>query len=53
MERWIVAVDDEEMSLTSIKMLLGSEDMKVSCLKSGKDLLKFMEKMIRISFSWM
>ena len=44
MSNWIVVVDDEALSLTSAKMLLGSEDMKVSCLRSGKDLLKFMEK---------
>ncbi len=44
MSNWIVVVDDEALSLTSAKTLLGSEDMKVSCLRSGKDLLKFMEK---------
>ncbi len=44
MGNWIVVVDDEALSLTSAKTLLGSEDMKVSCLRSGRDLLKFMEK---------
>ncbi len=44
MSNWIVVVDDEALSLTSAKTLLSSEDMKVSCLRSGKDLLKFMEK---------
>ena len=44
MSNWIVVVDDEALSLTSAKSLLGSEDMRVSCLRSGQDLLKFMEK---------
>ncbi|MCR5053740.1 MAG: diguanylate cyclase [Lachnospiraceae bacterium] len=44
MGNWIVVVDDEAISLTSAKTLLGSEDMKVSCLRSGRDLLKFMKK---------
>lgn len=41
---WIVVVDDEALSLTSARTLLASEDMKTSCLPSGKSLLKFMEK---------
>ncbi len=41
---WIVVVDDEALSLTSARTLLASEDMKISCLPSGKSLLKFMEK---------
>lgn len=41
---WIVVVDDEAMSLTSARTLLASEDIKISCLPSGKSLLKFMEK---------
>ncbi len=44
MENWIVVVDDEALSLANAKTLLGRENMKVSCLRSGKDLLKFMEK---------
>ncbi len=44
MGNWIVIVDDEALSLTSARKLLASEDMKISCLPSGKDLLKFMEK---------
>ncbi len=44
MGSWIVVVDDEVLSLTSAKTLLGSEDLKISCLRSGPDLLKFMEK---------
>ncbi len=41
---WIVVVDDEALSLTSARTLLAAEDMKISCLPSGKSLLKFMEK---------
>ncbi len=41
---WIVVVDDDALSLTNAKSLLGDEDMKVSCLRSGRDLLKFTEK---------
>lgn len=41
---WIVVVDDEPLSLKNAKMLLGGEDMKVSCLRSGAELLKFLEK---------
>ena len=44
MENWIVAVDDEAFSLTSVKQILSEENMKVSCLRSGSNLLKFMEK---------
>ncbi|MCR5687946.1 MAG: diguanylate cyclase [Lachnospiraceae bacterium] len=44
MSNWIVVVDDEAMSLTSAKTLLGSEDMKISCLRSGRELLMFMDK---------
>ncbi len=43
MNYWIVVVDDEVMSLTNAKAILGDQDMRVSCLRSGKDLLKFME----------
>ncbi|MCR5402396.1 MAG: diguanylate cyclase [Butyrivibrio sp.] len=41
---WIVVVDDEPLSLKNAKMLLSGEDMKVSCLRSGSELLKFLEK---------
>ena len=41
---WIVVVDDEPLSLTNAKNLLSTHDMKVSCLRSGSDLLKFMGK---------
>ena len=41
---WIAVVDDEPLSLTNAKNLLHSRDMRVSCLRSGEDLLLFMEK---------
>ncbi len=43
-KNWIVVVDDEAMCLTSARTLLSAEDMKISCLPSGKSLLKYMEK---------
>ena len=43
MNYWIVVVDDEVMSLTNAKTILSDQDMRVSCLRSGRDLLKFME----------
>ncbi len=44
MNCWIVVVDDEALSLTNAKNLLNEQDMRVSCLRSGQDLLKFMAK---------
>ena len=44
MEYRIVVVDDEALSLTNARTLLGDANMKVSCLKSGQDLLKFVVK---------
>ncbi len=44
MDYKIVVVDDEALSLTNARNLLGEENMKVSCLRSGKDLLRFVEK---------
>ena len=41
---WIAVVDDEPLSLTNAKNMLHSRDMRVSCLRSGEDLLLFMEK---------
>ena len=38
---WITVVDDEPLSLTNAKNLLRSRDMRVSCLRSGEDLLEF------------
>lgn len=44
MECWIVVVDDEVISLTNAKTILGAEGMRVSCLRSGAELLRFMER---------
>ncbi len=44
MYNWIVVVDDEALSLKNARTLLTSEKMRVSCLLSGRQLLKFMEK---------
>ena len=41
---WIAVVDDEPLSLTHAKNLLSSHGMRVSCLRSGHDLIKFMKK---------
>lgn len=43
MSYWIVIVDDEPFCLTNAKNLLREQNMRVSCLRSGKDLLTFME----------
>ena len=40
----IVAVDDDAISLSIVKNILNHEDMLVTCLRSGEQLLKFMEK---------
>ena len=44
MQEWIVVVDDEALSLTNARKLLTSQGMKVSCMRSGQDMLRFMEK---------
>ena len=40
---WIVVVDDEPFSLTNAKNLLREKNMRVSCLRSGADLLEFIK----------
>ena len=44
MDFQIVVVDDEALSLTNARMLLSENGMKVNCLRSGNDLLKYMQK---------
>ena len=44
MQEWIAVVDDEALSLTNARKLLTSQGMKVSCMRSGQDMLRFMEK---------
>ena len=43
MSYWIAVVDDEPLSLTNAKNLLRSRDMRVSCLRSGEDLMLFIK----------
>ena len=40
---WIVAVDDDPLSLKNAREQLNKKGMRVSCLRSGKELLTFME----------
>ena len=44
MDYWIVVVDDDPDSLKSAQQILGERGMKVNCFRSGKRLLRFMEK---------
>lgn len=44
MNSWIVVVDDDMTCLANAKTILIGEGMRVSRLRSGHDLLKFMEK---------
>ena len=43
---WIVLVDDDAVSLKNARNLLNGEELKVSSVRSGKDLLTFMNKNI-------
>ncbi len=44
MNDWVVIVDDETTSLNTGRNLLMEQGVRVSCLKSGPALLKFMKK---------
>lgn len=44
MAYWIVVVDDEPLSLKNAKEVLNKSGMRVSCLRSGKELISFMDK---------
>lgn len=43
MSDWIVVVDDEKLSLLNARNMLKEEGMRVSCMRSGEDFLKYME----------
>ncbi|MBO6137259.1 MAG: response regulator [Lachnospiraceae bacterium] len=43
---WILVVDDDTSNLRMASHILTSEGMRVSCLKSGAEALKFLEKNI-------
>ncbi len=44
MNCWVVVVDDDLLSLINAKDILSGEGMRVSIMRSGQDLLKFMTK---------
>ncbi len=44
MKYWITIVDDEILTLKSARIILEKENMRVSCLSSGAQLLKFIKK---------
>lgn len=44
MSDWIVVVDDEALSLANARNMLREVGMRVSCVRSGRELLAFMEK---------
>ena len=44
MEFHIAVVDDDATSLMSARKILTDDGMRVSCLRSGEDLLKYMHK---------
>ncbi|MBQ9334274.1 MAG: response regulator, partial [Lachnospiraceae bacterium] len=44
MEGWVVVVDDEPLNLTHIRSILAGEKNRVTCLRSGGELLRFIQK---------
>ncbi len=40
---WVVVVDDDPASLKTARSLLNTEEMKISLLRSGRELLQFVE----------
>ena len=44
MEKWILVVDDDAANLRMANHILGKEKMRVSCLKSGKDAVQFLQE---------
>jgi len=42
-ENWIVVVDDDAVSLKLVRSLLSEQNMRVNAVRSGRELLKFME----------
>lgn len=41
---WILAVDDDTSNLKMANRILSEENMRVSCLKSGEDAVKFLQE---------
>lgn len=44
MSDWILVVDDDTSNLKMASHILGGAQMRVSCLKSGEDAVRFLEK---------
>ena len=44
MSDWIAVVDDDRTILGLASRILGAKNMRVSCLKSGVELLEFLEE---------
>ena len=44
MNDWILVVDDDTSNLRMASHILSKEDMRVSCLKSGEDTIRFLEE---------
>ena len=44
MSDWILVVDDDAANLRMASRILSAEKARVSCLKSGKDALKFLQE---------
>lgn len=44
MSDWILVVDDDTSNLKMANRILGSADLRVSCLKSGEDAIKFLQE---------
>ena len=43
MSDWILVIDDDTSNLKMASRILGMEKMRVSCMKSGEDAIKFLE----------
>ena len=44
MNDWILVVDDDTSNLRMASHILSNENMRVSCLKSGEDTIRFLEE---------
>lgn len=44
MSDWILVIDDDTSNLRMASRILGAEQMRVSCLKSGEDAIQFLQE---------
>ena len=44
MNDWILVVDDDTSNLKMASRILNAEKMRVSCMKSGEDTIKFLQE---------